>query len=156
MPDPANIGRDRKNRTCWLLAPALPSPFSPDFVHPATAGTIIPSTSTGPITLSRIVEFSRLLHLVRLLAVSQSNSRRSLSQAGYRSKPWWAVTSPTNVIGRSVVPWRRTFIRAPGSRAAQISPIVPSFPGLLASTGWIHYVLRSRVPGYCYPLTCMA
>lgn len=67
---------------------------------------LINRTSPGPITLARIVEFSRLLHLVRLSTVSQFESRCSHSHGSYRSKPWWAVTSPTSVIGRSVVPWR--------------------------------------------------
>ncbi len=53
------------------------------------------STQGPPITLSCIVEVSRLLHPVGLGTVSQFPSRGYLSQGPYRSLVWWAFTPPT-------------------------------------------------------------
>ena len=44
------------------------------------------------IRLAPIVQYSPLLPPVGVWAVSQSQCGRSPSQAGYPSKPWWAVT----------------------------------------------------------------
>lgn len=57
---------------------------------PFVRGTRIPS-----VTLSRIAEFSRLLHPVGLGSLSQYPSPGSLSQGPYGSSAWWAVTPPT-------------------------------------------------------------
>jgi hypothetical protein len=43
-----------------------------------------------------IAQYSPLLPPVGVWAVSQSQCGRSTSQFGYRSSPWWAVTSPTS------------------------------------------------------------
>ena len=48
------------------------------------------------IRVSPIVQYSPLLPPVGVWAVSQSQCGRSTSQSGYRSSPWWAVTSPTS------------------------------------------------------------
>ena len=48
------------------------------------------------IRLAPIVQYSPLLPPVGVWAVSQSQCGRSTSQSGYRSSPWWAVTSPTS------------------------------------------------------------
>src|SRR5699024_11167770 len=57
-----------------------------------------PSSSTRRrcIRVSPIVQYSPLLPPVGVWAVSQSQCGRSTSQSGYRSSPWWAVTSPTS------------------------------------------------------------
>ena len=57
-----------------------------------------PSSSTRRrcIRVSPIVQYSPLLPPVGVWAVSQSQCGRSTSQSGYRSLPWWAVTSPTS------------------------------------------------------------
>ncbi len=46
--------------------------------------------------VSPIDQNSLLLPPVGVGAVSQSPCGRSLSQAGYPSKPWWAITPPTS------------------------------------------------------------
>src|SRR5699024_3936621 len=48
------------------------------------------------IRLSSIVEDSLLLPPVGVWAVSQSQCGRSVSQLGYASLPWYAVTLPTS------------------------------------------------------------
>ena len=48
------------------------------------------------IRVSPIVQDSPLLPPVGVWPVSQCQCGRVPSQAGYRSKPWWAVTSPTS------------------------------------------------------------
>ena len=48
------------------------------------------------VRLSPIAQYSPLLPPVGVWAVSQSQCGRSPSQVGYRSSPWWAVTSPTS------------------------------------------------------------
>ena len=57
-----------------------------------------PSSSTRRrcIRVSPIVQYSPLLPPVGVWAVSQSQCGRSTSQSGYRSSPWWAVTSPSS------------------------------------------------------------
>ncbi len=52
-------------------------------------------TEDPPITLSCIVEVSRLLHPVGLGAVFQSPSPGYHSHGPYGSKVWWAITPPT-------------------------------------------------------------
>ena len=53
------------------------------------------STEDPPITLSCIVEVSRLLHPVGLGPVSQCPSPGSHSHGPYRSSVWWSITPPT-------------------------------------------------------------
>jgi hypothetical protein len=53
------------------------------------------STESSPITLSCIVEVSRLLHPVGLEPVFQCSSPGYHSHGPYRSLAWWAITPPT-------------------------------------------------------------
>ena len=48
------------------------------------------------VRLSPIAQYSPLLPPVGVWTVSQFQCGRSPSQVGYRSSPWWAVTSPTS------------------------------------------------------------
>ena len=48
------------------------------------------------IRVSSIVQYSPLLPPVGVWTVSQFQCGRSLSQVGYQSSPWWAVTPPTS------------------------------------------------------------
>ncbi len=48
------------------------------------------------IRVAPIVQDSPLLPPVGVWAVFQSQCGRASSQTGYRSQPWWAVTSPTS------------------------------------------------------------
>ena len=69
------------------------------YLHPGQNFTIRrPSSFTRRrcIRVSSIVQYSLLLPPVGVWAVSQSQCGRSTSQSGYRSSPWWAVTSPTS------------------------------------------------------------
>ena len=89
----------------------------------------------APSRISRIVEVSRLLHLVRLLSLSQYNSPGSCSHSRYRSKPRWAVTPPSSVIGRSVIPWRRTISMGARFQGIPDIPDYPQFPGVIRVHG---------------------
>ena len=73
--------------------------------------TLRPSSLTRRccVRLSPIAQYSLLLPPVGVWAVSQSQCGRSPSQAGYPSKPWWAVTLTNKLIGREPIPGRKTF-----------------------------------------------
>ena len=60
--------------------------------------TLRPSSLTRHcwIRLAPIVQYSPLLPPVGVWTVFQFQCGRAPSQAGYRSKPWWAVTPPTS------------------------------------------------------------
>jgi len=58
--------------------------------------------------------------------VFQFQCGRAPSQAGYRSKAWWAVTPPTTVIGRDPLlkPIARFLLRIfPSGRYAVLAPV---------------------------------
>ena len=68
------------------------------FLHQGQRFTIRkPSSLTRRccIRVSPIVQYPPLLPPVGVWAVSQSQCGRSVSQPGYRSSLWWAVTPPT-------------------------------------------------------------
>jgi hypothetical protein len=73
--------------------------------------TLRPSSLTRRccVRLSPIAQYSLLLPPVGVWAVSQSQCGRSPSQAGYPSKPWWAVTLTNKLIGREPILGRKTF-----------------------------------------------
>ena len=86
-------------RGCWHVVSRC---FLPGYRHYRPLGQEFtirrPSSSTRRrcIRVSPIVQYSPLLPPVGVWAVSQSQCGRSTSQSGYRSSPWWAITSPTS------------------------------------------------------------
>ena len=100
---PSGYGRFRPNKngehsSCWCyrggwhqsypaLIPLAPYTREKPLQYKGTWGS--------PIALASIVEFSHLLRPVGPGALSQSPSPGSSSHCPYRSKAWWAVTSPT-------------------------------------------------------------
>src|SRR5208283_439186 len=92
-------------RGCWHVVGRLLHPVPSD---PALHRAVFPDrkrfTTRRPssltrrccITLSGIVQNSPLLPPVGVWPVCQCQCGRAPSQAGYRSSPWWAVTSPTS------------------------------------------------------------
>jgi hypothetical protein len=69
--------------------------FFPDFrsLHPRGISSF---TRRCWVRLSPIAQNSPLLPPVGVWPVSQCQCGRPPSQAGYRSKPWWALTPPTS------------------------------------------------------------
>ena len=87
-------------RGCWHVVSRGFLPGYRHFLRPLGQSftTRKPSSLTRRcwVRLSPIAQYSPLLPPVGVWAVSQSQCGRSTSQSGYRSLPWWAVTSPTS------------------------------------------------------------
>ena len=102
------------------------------------------------IRVSPIVQDSPLLPPVGVWPVFQCQCGRVPSQAGYRSKPWWAVTPPTSVIGRG--PLAEPLARFPPRACAlgDVCGISPGFPGLFPTPRQVIHVLLTRAPLYSW------
>ena len=94
--------------------------------------TLRPSSLTRRccVRLSPIAQYSLLLPPVGVWAVSQSQCGRSPSQAGYPSKPWWAVTLTNKLIGREPILGRKTFHSRRCRRESYpvLAPLSRSYP----------------------------
>jgi hypothetical protein len=77
--------------------------------------------------------------------VSQSQCGRSPSQAGYPSKPWWAVTLTNKLIGREPILGRKNF-PLPTMSKEVISGISTSCEELSQCQGQVAHVLLTRSP----------
>ena len=87
-------------RGCWhVVSRGFLVDYRHFLRHPQQRFTIRkPSSLTRRcwVRLSPIAQYSPLLPPVGVWTVSQFQCGRSPSQVGYRSSPWWAVTSPTS------------------------------------------------------------
>ena len=79
----------------WNLAPLAGEAVTQKLVGGMTSADVVTITH-GTLNEDVSSEKSSLLPPVGVWAVSQSQCGRSTSQSGYRSLPWWAITSPTS------------------------------------------------------------
>ncbi len=106
------------------------------------------STLDSPITLSCIVEVSRLLHPVGLGPVSQGPSPGYHSDGPYRSQVLVGRYPTNSLIDRRLILWR-SLSGKHRSRCHPLSGIILSFPRLFQTTGQIIDVLLSILPVPC-------
>ena len=82
--------------------------------------------------------------------MSQFQCGCSSSQTSYPSKAWWAITPPTTMMGRRLIP-KREVLRSSALTSAPFEAVVSCcisspFGGLSTTRGKITYVLLTRAP----------